>query len=291
MVTTGLKTINMRSPCSYFVWLALLLLVPASLGAQATPPTGGDNSSASSSPCQINGVLSQVTFHVREFVENVNRFTATEVLERERLDNHGKLQEQAHSRSNYVAAIQEVKPGVYEVLEYRNGSQGLKSFDGNIEANLTPALALIFHPSHVEEFDMTCAGPAEWHGHSTWQVHFQQRMDRPATMSDFIIGESYFPILLKGSAWIDCVSYQILHLETDLLQPIPKIGLDVLHQSVDYGPVSFPQHDTALWLPLGAEVTAKFRGKRLLERHTYSEFQLFSIDTREKIGKPSDSSD
>jgi hypothetical protein len=289
--TTGLKTINMRSPCSYFIWLALLLLLPALLWAQAAPPTDGDSSLASSSPCQISGVLPQVTLHVREFVENVNRFTAREVLERERLNNHGKVEEQAHGRSNYVAAIQEVKPGVFEVLEYRRETQELRNFDGTIEANVAPALALIFHPSHVEEFSMTCEGPADWHGHSTWQIHFQQRMDRPATMSEFDIGNSYFPILLKGSAWIDCDSYQILHLETNLLQPIPEVRLDMLHQSVDYGPVSFPQRDTTLWLPSVAEVTAQFRGRRLLERHIYSEFQLFSIDTRQKIGKPSDSSD
>lgn len=291
MATTGLKSIIMRSLYSHFVWLASLLVAPASLWAQAAPQIGGDGSLESSSPCKISGVLPQVTFHIREFVENVNRFTAREVLERARLNHHGKPEEQAHSRSNYVAAIQEIRPGVFEVLEYRRETQGQTSFEGTIRANLAPALALIFHPSHVQEFDMTCEGPADWHGHSTWQVDFQQRMDRPATMSDFVVGKSYFPVLLKGSAWVDCVSYQILHLETDLLQPIPEIKLDMLHQSVDYGPVNFPQRDTTLWLPSVAEITAGFRGKRLLERHTYSEFQLFSIDTKQKIGKPSDSSD
>ena len=111
-------------------------------------------------------------------------------------------------------------------------------------------------------------------------------MDQPATISGFRVGNKSFPILLKGSAWIDSDNYQILHLETDLLQPIPEMKLYVEHQSLDYGPVIITGRGLTIWLPQTAEITLGFRGKRLMERHIYSDFKLFSIDTGQKIGKP-----
>jgi len=284
----GVGEIHVRLPRSSPFWLSLLLFVPASLYGQATPLIGDAFSKVES--CDISQVLPNVTSHVREFVENVNRFTAMEVLERERFNHSGRVSEQARSKSNYVATIQEVKPGVYAVDEYRNSPHGARGFDGDIEANLAASLALIFHPSHIDEFAMTCDGPLEWHGEGVWRIDFQQRLDRPATMSAFRVNGQEFTILLKGSAWIDRENDQILHLEADLLQPMPGAGLTMLHQSVDYAPVKFAQHKTTLWLPQVGEVTAEFRGRRLLEHHTYSDFQLFSVDTSQKIDKPADSS-
>lgn len=240
----------------------------------------------SSNACQVEEVLRQVTLRLSEFVENVNRFSATEILEYERLNKRGKLEEKAHGKSNYVATIQETEPGALGVDEYRNGSQGLSIFPGDIAVVGAPALALIFHAYHIKEFNMTCDGITDWHGHSTWQVQFEQRKDQPATISALRLGNHSLPILLKGSAWVDSGNYQILHLETDLLQPIPEMKLDTEHQSIDYGPVIFTGRKITIWLPQTAEITLGFRGKRLMERHIYSDFKLFSIDTGQKIGKP-----
>jgi len=105
-------------------------------------------------------------------------------------------------------------------------------------------------------------------------------------MSALELGNTEYTLLLKGSAWIDRKNYQIVHMETDLLRPIPDIKLKMLHQSVDYGPVTFAGGAATLWLPQTAEVTADFRGKRLAERHIYSKFQIFSVNTQEKLKLP-----
>ena len=240
--------------------------------------------------CRIDEVLPKVTLHVEEFVENVNRFTATEILVRERLDGNGNIKDKAQSKSNYIATIEKMPTGFYVVGEYRDESQRKTNHEGTIRANVAPALVLIFHSSHIEEFEMACEGQAKWSGHNTWRVDFWQRMDRPATMSGFEVGNKEYTVLLKGSAWIDRNNYQIVHMETDLLRSIPEMKLGMLHQSVDYGSVAFGSGASTLWLPQTAEVTADFRGKRLLERHIYSEFQIFSVNTEEKIKQPANSS-
>ena len=246
------------------------------------------DTSAPNGSCPLDEVLPKVTRHVEEFIGNVDRFTATEVLVHKRFDRDGRLKEEAESQSNYVATIQKIQSDYFAVSEYRNDTQGT-TLDGAIRANVAAALVLIFHPSHIDEFAITCAGPADWSGHDTWRVDFRQRMDRPATMSGFEVGKNEYTILLKGSAWIDRNNYQIVHMETDLLQPIQEMKLKMLHQSVDYGSVTFAGGAATLWLPQTAEVTADFRGKRLAERHTYSKFQIFSVNTHEKLNLPPDS--
>jgi len=283
----------MRSLWCCLRWLVLLLPLPTLLWALTTSPSGGNGSSASvsSDSCRIESVLPRVESRAKEFVDNVNQFTATEILERARLGRDGKQWATARTKTHYVAEIRRRTSGVFEVNEYRSRIQGPVAFDEYIEADVAPALSLVFHPSHAEEFDMACDGPADWYGHSTWQIQFQQRLDRPATMSALQVRQSYFDVLLKGTAWIDRENYQVLHLEADLLRPIPKIRLSALHQSVDYKPVTFTRSGITMWLPWRAEITADFRGKILLERHTYSEFRLFWVDTAWKAGQPNAPSD
>ena len=169
------------------------------------PFLDGEGSPLSSSinSCRAGELLPRVTSHVKEFVENVNRLSATEVLDLERRNKAGRLKEKTQSKSNYVATInKEAITGVFVVEEYRNDRHGETNLQGSVSATGAPALALIFHPSHIEEFDMTCDGLADWKGHSVWHVYFQQRLDRPATMTNIKVDGHYFEILLKGSAWI-----------------------------------------------------------------------------------------
>jgi len=90
-----------------------------------------------------------------------------------------------------------------------------------------PALALIFHPYNSGNFEMNCEGLARWNGRIAWQVHFRQRADKPNTIRSFRMGFQgpSHPVALKGRAWIDAESYQIVRLETDMIAPLPEIRL------------------------------------------------------------------
>jgi VWFA-related protein len=260
---------------------------PPSSSNVESPIAAGTSESSPGSSCRIEEVLPRVALHIRELVESMNRFTATEILERERLFRDGTVKNRERRQSSYVATIQKTAAGFYTVSEYRKETGRARTeFDGTVVAVGAPALALIFHPAHLEEFDMTCEGTTNWRGHSTWQLHFQQRTDRPTALTGLEVDHKDFTIFLKGSAWIRTDNYQIVHLETNLLQPIPEAKLDALHQSIDYGPVTFAGSNITLWLPKMAEVRADVSGKHLVERHTYSDFQLFSVNTDQKIGDP-----
>ena len=126
----------------------------------------------------------------------------------QRLDKHGKLLESERHRYNYVAVIEETMPGALNVDEYCDGSGGASGFPSDIATLGMPSLAMIFHPYHLTELEITCGGSSVWHDRAVWQVHFQQRKDKPARMSIIRVGNQVYPVSLKGSAWIDAESYQ-----------------------------------------------------------------------------------
>ncbi len=100
-------------------------------------------------------------------------------------------------------------------------------------------------------------------------------------------GESLgYPVKLKGRAWIAADTYQVIRLETDLLEQIPAIHLFVDHLMIEYRPVQFQKRRVELWLPETAELYFDFKGHRYHRRHSLSDFQLFSVDTSQQIQQP-----
>jgi hypothetical protein len=233
--------------------------------------------------CSLDDVLPHVTAHTREFVDNVNRITATEVLELERRHRNGRLEDTIHKKVHYVANIQLVDSRYLSVEEYRDD---FPSASGFIKAVGSPSLVLVFHPIHLDEFEISCKGLSTWQGALTYLLSFQQRPDRPNNMSEFGTPSGSYTVSLKGTAWVDANTFQVVHLETDLLQPIPDAFLDFEHHSLDYGPVLFATRNVSLWLPQFVDISVHFAGKQFNARHSYSDYQLFVVDTGQKIAKP-----
>jgi len=233
--------------------------------------------------CSLDDVLPHVSANAREFVDNVNRITATETLNLERRRRNGKLEEAVHTKVNYVANIQLLNSRYLLVDEHRDGGLALSGF---IKAVGSPSLVLVFHPIHLDEFDITCKGLGNWQDTPVYLLNFQQRPDRPNNMSDFSTPKGSYAISLKGTAWVDAITFQVVHLETDLLSPIPDLFLDFEHQSLDYGPVVFAARNVSLWLPQSVDITIRLGRKQFNSHHSYSKYKLFVVDTGQKIAKP-----
>lgn len=238
--------------------------------------------------CALGEVLDKAGKQAKAFVKNVERFTASEYLKHQAIDKWGIAAPAETREFDYVAAIEEPKPGFLVVEEYRNSGRVVAEFPGGVATNGLPALALIFHPNNVLNFEMTCEGLARWNGKPAWQVHFRQRRDKPNTIRSYRLGldgRSY-PVALKGRAWILADSFEIARLETDLVAPVPQIKLVADHTDIEYGPVKFHNRDVVMWLPQSAEVYYDWRGKRIHRRHSFSNYMLFEVDEKQHIAEP-----
>lgn len=239
-----------------------------------------------SHPCPLPSLLEGAGRQVRKLAENLQKFSARETLEYAEIAPNGLPQSTHTTVFTYVADIREVRPGQLLVDEYRNDSLGAHTFPSRLATTGTAAFALIFHPFYVKDFDVTCEGLGQVDGHPAWQVHFVQRSDRINNFRGYRVANAYYPIQLKGRAWISPDNHQVLRLETDLLHPIPEVKLIREHVVIDYGPVRFPRRDVSLWLPQSAAIYMDYRKHRYFHRHSFADYQLFWVETEQATRVP-----
>lgn len=243
----------------------------------------------SSVACPLQKVQDEAAKRVRAFVDGVNRISATEVLDHEVIDRHGRISKHETRKFSYVESLQEIKPGAYRLEEYRNGTTGMDVFPEHIGSFGLGALVMIFHPAYRNEYEVSCEGLSRWQGSLAWQVHFRQRADRPVRLRQYTVAKQVFPVALRGRAWIAADSYQVVSLETDIVAPIPQIQLKAEHITIDYAPVKFHKDQEQLWLPQTAELFLDLGSRRIHRRHHFSDYLLFSVDEDQKIAAPTES--
>jgi len=239
------------------------------------------------SGCNLKEVLPQVERRVQEFVANVQKFTATQLTEYEVFNGAGKVVRSDRRTYDYTVSIGESAPSMLEVKEYQN-SHSNENAPPEIVSRGLPALLLIFHPIYAGDFSMRCEALTSVNGQDTWQIHFRQRTEKPSRIRSYSIGTSgrAYPVDLEGRAWFTATTFQVIRLEADLARKIPEIQLTLDHTTAEYGPVHFRSRGIDIWLPQTVELTSERRGKRFLERITFSDYMLFAIDNEQRITTP-----
>jgi len=234
--------------------------------------------------CPIDSVIEKSGERVKQLVDDVSRISAIEHLLHEQVDEMGNSITKETRNYDYVASISEDKKGFLAVDEDRLERMARASFPDRIASGGFAALALVFHPDMRENFEMTCEGLGSWQGQATWLVHFKQREDRPALISEYNVGGEIYSLRLKGRAWITADKFEIVRIESELIAPMAPIQLRCEQQVVEYGPIRLK--NVELWLPKKAEIYLDYRKHRYYRSHSYDHYLLFSVDSVEKPKGP-----
>jgi hypothetical protein len=236
-------------------------------------------------PCPLPKLLQEASHRVEELAANLQRFSAREQIEHMEVPKRGHLRTVTKHTFNYVAQINQ-QAGAPSVEEFRSGTDPEVTADTAVYDTGSAAFALIFHPSYIGDFAMTCEGLAQSGARPAWQVHFAQRSDRPNQFHVLHRDNGYFPLSLKGRAWIAADTYEVLRLETDLLEPQKKVRLQREHMAIAYGPVDFRKGTVRLWLPQFTDLYIDYGGHRYQRRHKFSNFELFWVESAEVVKGP-----
>ena len=259
---------------------APLMAVPkAELFMQTWRPPDVDDLKPNLQPgvtCPTAQVLAGAGQRAEDLVQSVTRFSAKEVLLHELLDGVGFSSKVQTRKYDYVAAIY-FRRGHFAIDEHRDDVGLQDGYPDGITSTGFVMLALVFHPQMQGDFDFDCEGQGQWHGQPTWLVHFRQRHDRPNHLQSFEIGGKTYFVDMKGRAWISTESFQIVHMEADMVNAVHEIQLRSEHQIVEYGPVPFAKKNTTLWLPTNAEIYLDFRKRRYYRRHSFHHYMLFDV--------------
>jgi cytochrome c-type biogenesis protein CcmH/NrfG len=234
--------------------------------------------------CPMPQILRETSNHALELIESMRRFSASERIEHIDIDKNGKRRNSSTQMVNYVAEIEQNSSGYPSIHEYRSGSTGIRQ--PSMMDSGSAVFALIFHPSHVANFEFQCEGLTELQGSPAWQVHFVERPDPNKSFTAIRSGSSVNLTTFKGRAWITTDGYNVLRIETDLIAPIAQINLQREHRVIVYAPVEFPSHHVRLWLPESSSLYIAYRGHRYERVHNLSEFQLFSVESTEAVKQP-----
>jgi hypothetical protein len=253
-------------------------LVPPDVD-EVVPPTRTDV------PCPLPKILHEASRQVEELAANLQRFSAREQIEHMEVPKRGHLRTMTKNTFNYVAQINQLA-GAPSVEEFRSGTAPEVTADTAVYDTGSAAFALIFHPTYIENFAMTCEGLAQLGTRPAWQVHFAQRSDRPNQFHVLRRNDGSFPLSLKGRAWIAADTYEVLRLETDLLEPLRKLRLQREHMAIEYGPVDFRKGTVRLWLPQLTDLYIDYGGHRYQRRHKFSNFELFWVESAEVVKGP-----
>jgi tetratricopeptide (TPR) repeat protein len=239
--------------------------------------------------CSTSQVLAGVGMQAVKLMESLERFAAVEQVTHFTVDKAGELRSPQRRSYEYVVVLLPSKNGVIRVEEYRDGSLDPNLFPAHIATEGLPAMALIFHPQLASDFNFVCEGLGSIGGKPAWQVHFQQKKDRPSRIRAYVIQGNYHSVALKGRAWIDAGTHQVVRLESELVHPLPEIHLRQEHLSIEYAPVKFHSKDVQLWLPQSADLFVEEDKLAFYRTHTFSNFQLFSVGMDQKVYTPKES--
>jgi len=237
-------------------------------------------------PCSLHDVLRQAGHRAAELVDLLQNFDAHEHLRFQQTDRLGMPEMYITENFDYLVDFGE-QSGPLKVQETRTPLAGSDNAHlRTIVDKGLPVLALIFYPGMQSDYEMRCEGFTLWNNLPAWAVYFRQ-VDgvKPRTLS-MGAAANVFPVSLKGRAWIAADTGQIMHLETNLVQGVPIIELRANAVSIDYAPVDFPARHMQLWLPKSAVAYTDYGERRTIIEHTFSDFQLFSVQTHQVIEKP-----
>jgi len=264
--------------------------LPLLVAERAWAPADVDTKEYNLAPgvtCGQQEILDQAQKRMLHQLQNFDKFMATEHIEHQQVDAHGNEGDLRFKDFSYLVFVHPFKKDSFFLEESRDGGMGVDGFPTNLATTGLVGLGVaILEPEYETDFEYRCEGLSSWRGQATWQIRFEQKRGVPSRVRVWRRQGEIFPVALKGRIWLAANSYDLLHMETDLRDPIEKLKLVRDHLMIDYGPVTFDRGNEKLWLPWKAEMYMELHGKRYHHRHTLSNYMLFSVDTANQIGKP-----
>ena len=245
----------------------------------------------------LPGILRGVSANLQKFVVNFVDTTAVESIDEAetppywgRFEPYAQEQSTKHIRQKFdYLILRRQEGGAFNIVEYRTDLRGQKKRHRELSKDFIKtagfaAMPLFFGPLQQPWSHFRYLGRQKIGGVDTEVVAFAEHANQTAVMGHFIVGRQSVPLLVQGVAWIRPGDDQILQMRTDLLAPLPP--LTKMTAVVHFAGFQIQNSSTELWLPKEVEVEVEFEGYVFSNRHTYSDYRMFSAKSVIKAGGP-----
>jgi hypothetical protein len=245
-----------------------------------------------SNTCSLSNVLALAAGAAERLVDNLQNFDAHEQVRYEQTNMSDKQSLSMTAKFDYLVNFTR-RTNHLGVQEIRTPLPGTDpSLKDSISDAGLPVLALVFDPSLRNDYEMRCEGTGAWANRPAWVIYFRQMHGKRPRTASIPTPTEVYPVSLKGRAWIATDSGQVMHLETNLLKGIVILStpqplfIRVDSVSVDYAPVRFASKGVVMWLPRSEVTFTDYADRQLIIEHTFSDFRLFSVQTKQTIQSP-----
>ncbi len=240
-------------------------------------------------PERLDPLLHAVGERVETMFQNLPNTASREDV-RCRFRSLGYRQEGSRSQTyNYLFLARQLDEGKgwIEVRTDRNGKpipQTELTRSGFLTSGFA-GLAYFLHPKQQSGTRFRYLG-RDTSKIKAYVIAFAQDVDNGVILGSFTLGGDAHPLLFQGIAWVDPRSYQIVRMRTGLLAPRSDLGLYRQDTEIWFTEVRFDDRNRTLWLPREVVVTTQWKNRTFTNRHRYSNYRLFTVETHEKTELP-----
>jgi len=238
----------------------------------------------------LTEVLDRVGARVEAFRRNFVNTTSTETIEETRTKPDGTPEKHVRRQQfRYLMLASRYQED--SLTEYRTDFAGHEQAPRDPKPGFVRTLGfasmpLLLSPEHQPAYDFKYLGSQVIDGRKTEVIGFAGHPVPEAVSGRYLLFGKPIPLIVQGVAWVDASCFEILQMHTDLLAPLMFAGLPRLTTEAVFRQVSFRKSSPPIWLPQVVEVTAEFYGRTYHNRHTYSDYQLFSVDISDTPQSP-----
>ena len=239
-------------------------------------------------------ILARVGANVEAFRKNFMNTTSTETVEETRFKPDGTPEKHTY-RQQFRYLMLAARPGEDHLTEYRTDLAGRAQAPRNpkpgfVKTSGFASLPLLMSPERQPAYDFKYLGSQMLDSRLTEVIVFAGHPVPEAVSGQYVLFDKPIPLIVQGVAWIDAADFEILRMHTDLLAPLTFAGLPGLTTEAVFRQVNFRKGAFVCWLPQVVDVTADFYGRTYHNRHTYSDYQLFSVNSEEQVQDPNQGS-
>lgn len=237
----------------------------------------------------LPSILEGVGKAVADFYNNLPNTTCTERFI-SAVDTPGETRALYYDTTfNYVALV---KPGEDKTRleEFRTGPKGEKIQLDSQATIITigfVSMTAHFHPAYQADSRFLYLGRSAMEGRSTYAVAFAQRPEVARKTTRAVFKDRTATAFVQGLAWIDPESFKILRLRTDIQHPDDTVGLYRETTEIEYFEATFKHEGKVLWLPRQVNVSGQLNNFTFRNRHHYSDYRLFVVETNDSGPPPS----
>lgn len=255
------------------------------------PPKDLPNFEPAKDQVPLPAILQSVGEKVAEIYKNLPNTSSLERIRQEALNHTGEARWGLNQKFRYLCLIPQFPWGP-TVDEYRVDARGNLTVPRGLNQNLMLTsgflgAALIFHPAYQKGNQYRYLGQQKTKGRKALVLAFAQEPAQSKIYGSFVVGSTRKLTYVQGLAWVDADSFEIVRLKTDLLYPLPQVRLKTETTDIEFSEVPFASVGEKFWLPHDVTVTLDWSGRRLRNRHQYSDFLVFNVEEKHKIGLPS----